>query len=99
MFDRAGRVNSPPARLAKVGQLRHESALANRSTGKSKLSSLAGPGLPERPPGPLAGGNLCGVGARVRVGLLGLDRAGQFHAERLSLRPEFEIVAGCEPTG
>src|SRR5580700_8071988 len=33
-----------------------------------------------------------GVGTRVQLGLIGLDRAGQFHAERLSLRPEFEVV-------
>jgi predicted dehydrogenase len=40
-----------------------------------------------------------GVGTRVQLGLIGLDRAGQFHAERLSLRPEFEVVAGCDPSG
>jgi len=65
----------------------------------SQTSSSAASADSSGAPGPLAGGNLCGVGTRVRVGLLGLNRAGQFHAERLSLRPEFEIVAGCEPTG
>jgi predicted dehydrogenase len=35
---------------------------------------------------------------RVRLAILGLDRSGQFHAERLSLRPEFEIVAVCDPS-
>jgi predicted dehydrogenase len=50
-------------------------------------------------PAALETGRLSGVGTRVRVGLIGLDRAGEFHAEQLSLRPEFEIMAGCEPTG
>ena len=36
---------------------------------------------------------------RVRLALIGLDRSGQFHAEALSLRPEFEVVAACEPNG
>ncbi len=48
-------------------------------------------------PGARANSNSSGVGTRVPLGLIGLDRAGQFHAERLSLRPEFEVVAGCEP--
>jgi predicted dehydrogenase len=32
------------------------------------------------------------------VGLIGLDRAGQFHAERLSLRSDVEVVAAWEPS-
>jgi len=40
-----------------------------------------------------------GVDALIRLGLIGLGPAGQFHAERLSLRPEFEIVAACDPAG
>jgi predicted dehydrogenase len=33
-----------------------------------------------------------------RVGLIGLDRSGQFHAERLSLRSDVEVVAACDPS-
>jgi predicted dehydrogenase len=36
---------------------------------------------------------------RLGVGLIGLDRSGQFHAECLSLRPDVEIVAACDPSG
>jgi predicted dehydrogenase len=38
-----------------------------------------------------------GVDTGIRLALIGLGPAGQFHAERLSLRPEFEIVAACDP--
>jgi predicted dehydrogenase len=36
--------------------------------------------------------------APVRVGLIGLDRSGQFHAELLSLRSGLEVVAACDPS-
>jgi scyllo-inositol 2-dehydrogenase (NADP+) len=35
--------------------------------------------------------------ARVPIGLIGLDRSGLFHAERLSLRSDIAIVAACDP--
>jgi predicted dehydrogenase len=45
------------------------------------------------------GGNPLDVIKKVHLGFIGLDRSGQFHAERLSLRSEFKIVAACDPTG
>jgi predicted dehydrogenase len=39
------------------------------------------------------------VATRLRVGLIVLDRSGMFHAERLSLRPEIDVVAAADPTG
>jgi predicted dehydrogenase len=65
---------------------------------RTGLSATESPGSTGNP-GALASGDSSGVGTRVQLGLIGLDRAGQFHAERLSLRPEFEVVAGCEPLG
>jgi predicted dehydrogenase len=40
--------------------------------------------------------NSSGDATPVRVGLIGLDRSGLFHAERLSLRAEIEVVAACD---
>jgi len=65
---------------------------------RTGLSATESPGS-TGDPGAFASGDSSGVGTRVQLGLIGLDRAGQFHAERLSLRPEFEVVAGCEPMG
>jgi predicted dehydrogenase len=47
---------------------------------------------------PVGAGSTSEVATRIRVGLIGLDRAGQFHAERLSLRSDVEVVAACEPS-
>ncbi len=49
-------------------------------------------------PGPaVVSASSAGSDAPIRLGLIGLGVAGQFHAERLSLRSEFEIVAACDP--
>ncbi len=59
------------------------------------------PGLPTAStaePANLAIGGPSDAGAKLRVGLIGLDRSGQFHAERLSLRSEIEIIAASEPS-
>ncbi len=47
---------------------------------------------------PVANGDSSSAATRIRVGLIGLDRAGQFHAERLSLRADVEVVAACDPS-
>ena len=47
---------------------------------------------------PMGAGGSSEAATRIRVGLIGLDRAGQFHAERLSLRSDVEVVAACEPS-
>jgi predicted dehydrogenase len=47
---------------------------------------------------PVAKGDSSSAATRTRVGLIGLDRAGQFHAERLSLRADVEVVAACDPS-
>jgi predicted dehydrogenase len=52
---------------------------------------------PQTPAVSTSPGTSTGVDARARLGLIGLGPAGQFHAECLSLRPEFEIVAACDP--
>ncbi|HEV7998256.1 MAG TPA: Gfo/Idh/MocA family oxidoreductase [Planctomycetaceae bacterium] len=47
---------------------------------------------------PVGAGGSSVAATRIRVGLIGLDRAGQFHAERLSLRSDVEVVAAWEPS-
>jgi predicted dehydrogenase len=36
--------------------------------------------------------------APLRIGLIGLDRGGMFHAERLSLRSDLTLIAACDPS-
>jgi predicted dehydrogenase len=42
--------------------------------------------------------NSSGCGAPVRMAVVGLDRSGLFHVQRLALRSEFEVVAACDTT-
>lgn len=73
-----------------------------RSQSETQTAAPGGarPGTPSRATSvSTAAATSTGVDARIRLGLIGLGPAGQFHAERLSLRPEFEIVAACDPAG
>ncbi|HEV3138477.1 MAG TPA: Gfo/Idh/MocA family oxidoreductase, partial [Pirellulales bacterium] len=45
---------------------------------------------------PVSAGSSSVSGAPLRVGLIGLDRGGMFHAERLSLRADVALIAACD---
>src|SRR3984885_1568563 len=113
MVDRAGRVNShnPTLTLPKqsIGPLKCASGrsvltMDSPTSSQSETQAAAPGGAPSGAPPRAASGSTApatstGVDALIRLGLIGLGPAGQFHAERLSLRPEFEIVAACDPAG
>src|SRR5579862_2114935 len=62
-------------------------------------SSVPSVDAPRSEPTTVATGELPPSEKCLGVGLIGLDRSGQFHAECLSLRSDVEIVAACDPSG
>jgi predicted dehydrogenase len=73
--------------------LRRYSALKNETESTLLMNSSIGSSAPSA----TLGGGGTGEVLPLRVGLIGLDSYGLFHAERLGLRPDLTLVAASDP--